>query len=137
VNDNSLVLLLHWREAALLMTGDAGAEPMREVARILPAPGKNTLLKVPHHGGRQGGTEEIVRACAPAFAVISVGRNSYGHPAPETVASLRSTARVLRTDREGAIFARARGEEFSVRTWREMAEGRSWTERFRWLFEGR
>jgi competence protein ComEC len=137
VNDNSLVLLLRWKEAALLLTGDAGAEPMREVARTLPVSGANTLLKVPHHGGRQGGTEEIVLACAPGFAVISVGRNSYGHPAPETVASLQSTAKVLRTDREGAIFVRSRGEEISVRTWREMSEKRSWAERFRWLFEGR
>jgi competence protein ComEC len=137
VNDSSLVLLLRWRETALLMTGDAGAEPIREVARSLPAAGKNALLKVPHHGGRQGGTEELVRACAPVFAVISVGRNSYGHPAPETVASLRSSARVLRTDRDGAIFVRSTGEEMSVRTWREMAAGRSWAERLRWLFEGR
>ena len=37
--------------------------------------------------------------------MISVGAdNDYGHPAPETVRALASTgARVLRTDRDGAL----------------------------------
>ncbi len=46
-----------------------------------------------------------MRRLTPRLALISCGRdNSYGHPAPSTVAALRARgALVLRTDRDGAL----------------------------------
>ena len=47
---------------------------------------------------------EFLAATRPEIAVISVGRNSYGHPAPETLERLEEAgALVRRTDREGTI----------------------------------
>jgi len=72
----------------------------------------------------------------PEVSVISVGRNTYGHPRPGIVAALQTTGRVLRTDRDGAVFIHSDGRRFVVRTWLEMATGRSWPERLRWLVAG-
>ena len=59
---------------------------MREPARRVD------LLKVGHHGSRGSTGDEWLDALAPAVAVISVGRNDYGHPAPATLARLRRMA---------------------------------------------
>ena len=43
----------------------------------------------------------------PAFAAIEVGRgNTYGHPAPSTLAALRAVATSYRTDRDGTVRLR-------------------------------
>ncbi len=137
MNDNSLAFLLRWKKIHLLMTGDAGASPVLDISRLLPEARGLSILKVPHHGGRQAGTGELARSYIPRYAVISVGRNNYGHPDPEVVETYGATADVLRTDREGGIFLSSGGSSLKARTWREMAEGRTWSARVRWLVEGR
>ena len=51
------------------------------------------------------------------IAVISVGaKNSYGHPAPETIASLtRLGTQVVRTDVDGAVAIKAKEHHLRVR----------------------
>jgi beta-lactamase superfamily II metal-dependent hydrolase len=72
----------------------------------------------------------------PEVSVISVGRNAYGHPRPGAEAALAELGRVLRTDREGAVFIHSDGVRLTVRTWRELSSGRSWPERVHWLASG-
>jgi competence protein ComEC len=54
---------------------------------------------------------------SPAIAMISVGAgNTYGHPAPQTVAALtRLGARVVRTDTDGAIAITAKNHHLSIK----------------------
>jgi len=77
------------------------------------------VLKVAHHGSRHSTTREFLNATRPSFAVISVGaRNSYGHPAPDTLARLDSVgARILRTDRDGAAIFETDGRVLTVTRW--------------------
>ena len=60
---------------------------------------------MPHHGSRTSSSPELLEAVAPALAVISLGwRNQFRFPAPEVLARYQARgARVLRTDRDGAI----------------------------------
>jgi competence protein ComEC len=62
------------------------------------------VLKVAHHGSAYQ-DPDLLHRTAPRLALISCGTgNPYGHPAPTTLAALRSTgATVLRTDRDGAL----------------------------------
>ena len=39
-------------------------------------------IKVPHHGSADSGLADVLRALRPEVAVIEVGENTYGHPAP-------------------------------------------------------
>jgi competence protein ComEC len=117
INDNSLVFRMEYRSFRMLFTGDAGeAAERRMLARGDDL--RADVLKVGHHGSAYGSTPDFVRAVSPRLAVISVGRhNLFGHPAPSTIATLeRSGARVLRTDRDGAVTIESDGRDFSATT---------------------
>ena len=61
--------------------------------------------------------DELMSALSAQIAVISVGaKNSYGHPAPETIASLtRLGTQVVRTDIDGAVAITAKAHHLRVR----------------------
>jgi beta-lactamase superfamily II metal-dependent hydrolase len=120
----------------MIFTGDAGPAPLRAIldeARPLP---QHLALQVPHHGGSPEACRLLAAALRPEVSVISVGRNGYGHPRPEGVAALSVHGRVLRTDRDGAVFIRSDARRLEVRTWRELSMARTWSERLRWLVAG-
>jgi competence protein ComEC len=103
-NDASLVLRVRRGRTALLLTGDV--ERAAE-ARLLehPAGLRADVVKVAHHGSATSSAWPFVVAAAPAVAVVSVGaENRYGHPDAGVERAWRGAgARVLRTDRCGAI----------------------------------
>ena len=100
-NAISLVLRVSLGEGAALFTGDWPAS--QETGRLLPA----NLVKAAHHGGGDATSEFLLRALSPSACVISVGRNGYGHPAPQLLDRLdRLGIAMFRTDRDGAVLAR-------------------------------
>ena len=85
INEDSLVLLVEYGDFQALFAGDAGF-PAEEALRSQLGP--VDLLKVGHHGSRGSTGADWLERLRPAVAVISVGRNEYGHPAPATLARL-------------------------------------------------
>jgi competence protein ComEC len=73
-------------------------------------------MKVSHHGSSDPGLPDVLRRLHPSVAAIEVGAgNTYGHPAPSTVAALRAAVpHVYRTDRDGTVVLRVRGTEMEV-----------------------
>lgn len=113
LNDDSVVLEVRWGEFVALFAGDAGE---RAVPSYLTALGPVDLLKVGHHGSRTATGEALLARIRPEAAVVSLGRNRYGHPAPETMARLAAArTRVWRTDREGPVTMTTDGRTFTVR----------------------
>ncbi len=90
---------------------DSGTE-----AAFLPAlSGTVNVLKVAHHGSKYSSSPGFLAAARPQVAVVEVGKNSYGHPAPETLARLADIgALVLRTDEDGLIKISALGNILAV-----------------------
>ena len=76
------------------------------------------VLKVAHHGSADPGLPTLLERLKPRIAAIEVGKeNTYGHPAPSTLAALkRAVPTILRTDRDGTTRLHA-------------ANGRIWIER--------
>lgn len=60
-------------------------------------------------------TPHFLREVSPQLVIISVGENTFGHPAPETLAKLSSLI-TLRTDEEGTIEVVTDGERYWVVT---------------------
>jgi competence protein ComEC len=62
-------------------------------------------MKVPHHGSSDDGLPRVLERLRPEVAAIEVGRhNTYGHPAPSTLAALRRAGvQTYRTDRDGTV----------------------------------
>ena len=109
----SLILHLRYGEFDLLLTGDSQSIQMEEATSGL---GRIDVLQVPHHGSKTGLTSAIAERLSPKVAVISVGKNNYGHPAKETVGLLQSEkSMILRTDREGNIEIVTDGKTWEVR----------------------
>ncbi|MFL9658836.1 ComEC/Rec2 family competence protein [Streptomyces sp. PB17] len=116
-NDASVALLVHTAGIRLLLLGDLEPPAQRELARSPAAAALEgvDVLKVAHHGSAHQDFA-FLRQVAPRLAVISCGEgNTYGHPAPGTVAALRAQgATVLRTDRDGALAVTGTGRELRV-----------------------
>ena len=111
-NDFSVVAILRLGEFDALLTGDIGPSEIPEILAM----GKVRdveYIKVPHHGSKNGLTHELLDASSPEIGVISVGKNSYGHPNEETLKMLREKGvRTLRTDEEGDIEVISDGLSF-------------------------
>jgi competence protein ComEC len=112
VNEYSVVFWLRYGSFDALFTGDA---TMRgELSRL--ADGEVELLKVPHHGSRTGMNKDFLDWLNPKIAVISVGKNSYGHPAPEILEVLTDKQiKVLRTDKDGDVEVVSDGKGWRAR----------------------
>ncbi|MDY6830394.1 MAG: hypothetical protein SWC96_00890 [Thermodesulfobacteriota bacterium] len=65
----------------------------------------STVVVAPHHGGKTSSTPAFLSRVRPGVAVVSAGAgNRYGCPHPEVVLRYQAAgARVLRTDRDGAV----------------------------------
>jgi competence protein ComEC len=116
-NDDSVVIEVVYRDVALLLTGDIGADVERAIVpRLTPA--RIRILKVAHHGSRTSTSRELLEAWRPQIALISCGRgNPFGHPAPEVIARLEAIgARIYRTDLDGEITVDSDGDHVFVKT---------------------
>jgi len=111
-NEESVVLLVEYGGARLVLTGDGGL-PVEH--RLAGRVGHVDLLKVGHHGSRSATSDAWLDELRPEEAVISVGaRNRYGHPAPEVLARLAARGiAVYRTDRQGTITFSSDGQRAS------------------------
>lgn len=109
-NDASVTLLLRSSELTMLLPGDLEPPAQQRLLAAHPGLGQVDVLKVAHHGSAYQ-HPELLERLRPRYAVISAGaENSYGHPAPETVAALEAAgATVLRTDLHGAVAVTATG----------------------------
>jgi len=103
LNNNSLVISLAYQGCKVLFTGDIDREGLAVLLHsgaLAPA----DVVKVPHHGSRAALLPAFYQTVQPRYAVISVGRNSFGHPHAEVLDCLEQVgADVLRTDQEGAV----------------------------------
>jgi competence protein ComEC len=74
------------------------------------------ILKLPHHGSRNGTDARWLQAVRPDLAVASVGKlNEYGHPHAETISLLRRAGiPFLRTDQHGTITISTDGRGWQV-----------------------
>ena len=105
-NNRSVGLVLRYGSFVAFLSGDSETRELTFWVRQGVVPNV-TVLKAPHHGSDNGFTQEFLQAAKPNLVVISVGRNSYGHPRPEAVQAYSSVAqRVLRTDRDGQVTIR-------------------------------
>ena len=113
INNSSIAMIVTTADWSIFTAGDL--EPPAQ-HQILGSVRAVDIYKVCHHGSKyQDG--ELMSALSAQIAVISVGaKNSYGHPAPETIASLtRLGTQVVRTDIDGAIAVTAKEHHLRVR----------------------
>lgn len=116
LNEASLVLQLRAGELTVLFTGDSGPAAFRRLLAADAAIASDILI-VPHHGSRTAYAPELYQAVSPQYAVIPVGKNSFGHPAAQVVYGLQAMEiGVCRTDWTGAVTVTQQGKGFRLET---------------------
>jgi|GEM_PF-1827315 len=108
-NENCMVALLSYRNFDCLFTGDIGFAQ----ERLLEGYGSLLdveVLKVAHHGSKYSTGEAFLMQTTPLTALVSVGKNSYGHPSAEALARLTAFGGgIYRCDQCGDITVRTDG----------------------------
>jgi beta-lactamase superfamily II metal-dependent hydrolase len=115
INDNSVVLLMTYKNVSFLFAGDTQLNAETMYAKYL----KNvTVLKVAHHGSLSSTGAYLISKTHPSVSIISVGTdNPYGHPDSSTIKRLITDgSKVYRTDMNGTISITTNGENYSVIT---------------------
>ena len=119
-NDRSCVLKIAAAQGAVLLAGDIEARSeMDLIARNRDALRADVLV-TPHHSSRTSSTAEFIAAVQPRWAVLPVGyRNRFGHPNAQVLERYRASgARLMRTDRAGAVLVRIDAEGVDVKGYR-------------------
>jgi competence protein ComEC len=112
-NDRAIVAEARVGRFRMLLTADAESDVLANLD-LEPV----DVLKVSHHGSADPGLGDLLERLRPRLAAIEVGaHNTYGHPVPATVATLRAAGvAVYRTDRDGSVRLEGRGDQLMVAT---------------------
>lgn len=90
----------------VLVTGDMGAASEEQLVQSKQLKDIEVLI-VAHHGSKYSTSADFLESIDPDYAVISVGRNSYGHPTEETLQRLEDAGcKIRRTDQDGTVTLR-------------------------------
>lgn len=127
-NDFSLVFLLSYGNFQSLFPGDGDTRIEKGYVGYPLPDGQLEVLKVPHHGSKTGIDEAYVdwlfggasKFSLPSVGIISVGKNTYGHPSDETISLLKEYGVSLyRTDSQGDIEIVSDGLIWNIITQKE------------------
>lgn len=117
-NENSIVFLLKHRKRKFLFTGDLSKEGEARIVNDYNL-AKVDVLKAGHHGSKTSSGEILLDAVKPELAVISVGRNNFGHPSEEVINRFKDKSiKYLRTDQSGMIKVISDGENIYLKSFR-------------------
>ncbi len=120
-NNNSIGIRLEYGRFSVIMTGDSETDERQWWVAHSPSLLRDcTILKLAHHGSRNGTDQHWLDLLQPEAAVASLASgNSYGHPHSETISLLRKNEiPFLRTDQRGTITIVSNG-----RTWNLVNSG--------------
>ncbi len=114
INEDSMVLKIVHNQISFLFTGDIGIETELE---LMNENIQADVLKIAHHGSANSSGIEFLKKVNPQIALISVGKNNYGHPNKGVLDNINTLgAETLRTDYTGAVFLETDGIKLKYRT---------------------
>lgn len=118
LNFFSLSLLISIGKIDLLIAGDLESKVVTEALQKVKDNRQIELLKVSHHGAKEGLDDTLLSLVKPQSAIISVGKdNHYKHPHSDTLRLLDSQKiEILRTDQKGDIEIVTDGKKIFIKT---------------------
>lgn len=110
VNESSVVFSLSFGQFEALFPGDISSP----TEALIDFPDVE-LLKIAHHGSKYSTSEQFLKESEPEMAIISVGKNSFGHPTKEVIDRLEEKKiKLLRTDQAGEIEVVSDGQSWTI-----------------------
>jgi len=119
VNNTGIVSILRSSGISAFFGADIDAKKEQELAKKFKL--DVDILKVSHHGSKFSSDSVFLKNVSPQFAMIEVGKNSYGHPTKEALSRLKNFgAQVFRTDLSGLIRVLIEKGKMSVYTQKQL-----------------
>lgn len=116
-NEHSLINLLTYKKTKILFMADSGTKAYTNLPKKYI--GNVDVIKIGHHGGKDVVNSQMLKQLNPKVAVISTGKNPYGHPKKETIEILReSHVKTLRTDYNNAIKISLQDQNVEIDTFK-------------------
>jgi competence protein ComEC len=110
-NSSSIIAHISWKKMSFLLMGDAEHKDRKTIDKYP----RSIVLKISHHGSRNGTTKSLLQKVKPIIAVVSYGENnSYGHPHKEVLKLLEEFKAKLYSTIKGNIVIKSDGESYSV-----------------------
>ncbi len=113
LDDFSLIIRFYKKEsldklgtykATAIFMADAGNPAEQKLIESFGKNLKTAIIKIGHHGSKKSTSDYFLEAVGPSIAVISVGKNTYGHPNKEVLDRIKEKGiKLLRTDIDGTI----------------------------------
>lgn len=115
LNDTSLVLDIKTPDFSIFLSGDIGSSLEKYLLSKFNL--KSDILKIAHHGSKYSSDVDFLKKVLPSLALIGVGKNSYGHPAKQTLLRFKNlNIPVFRTDLNGTIYIFKKDNKLIVET---------------------
>ena len=114
LNNYSIGIKLTYQKNSFVFIGDSEIEAISDIVSNgidLSA----DVYMCGHHGSKTSTTKKLLKAIKPKYAIISVGKNSYGHPNDSTLKLLsENKIKTYRTDKSGTIVVKSDGKKISI-----------------------
>ena len=116
-NEYSPIIIVEYMGRKIMLTGDGSKKLETDFVSKAQENGYASfsetyfdvdILQIAHHGSKYSSSENFLNLVKPEYAIISVGKNSYGHPSQEAIDRLNNagvtTNSIYRTDNNGNIL---------------------------------
>jgi len=116
-NNDSVVIKIVYHKISFLFTGDIENEVEKRLLsyqKMVSA----MILKIPHHGSKNGYYPEFIKLVNPKIGIIEVGEtNPYNLPDKQVLKKYKELGtKIYRTDKHGAVIVSTNGEKIWVKT---------------------
>jgi len=114
LNNGSLVLKLNYKDVNILFAADIEI-PAEEIILGSGVDMAADVLKIAHHGSDSSTGRAFLDRVNPKAAIVSVGKNNFGHPAYIVLDRLMEKNILLfRTDMDGAVILKSNGKRLEL-----------------------
>lgn len=114
INNYSVAIKLINGENSFVFIGDCEKEAIKDILKNkidLTA----DVYMAGHHGSDTSTTKDLLKAINPTYAIISVGKNNYGHPSDDVLNMLKDNKiTAYRTDENGTIVVKSTGTKITI-----------------------
>ena len=121
-NDKSGLMKVEYGKTSILFTGDMEEDAEKFYSNEYKGFLNSDILKVSHHGSKNGCLPLFLGDVKPKISLISVGlKNKFGHPSHLILRMLNAAgSKIYRTDKSGAVIFTSDGKLFFNINWRDL-----------------
>ncbi len=121
-NDKSGLMKVEYGGTSILFTGDMEEDAENFYSNEYKEFLNSNILKVSHHGSKNGCLPVFLENVKPKISLISAGlKNKFGHPSHLILRMLNAAkSKIFRTDKSGAVIFASDGKSFFKINWRDL-----------------